>query len=178
LGEEVSAGAVSNVRPFRRSDVPVILSLLNEADDLWKFGSPYWRRPSEADLMALCGQVFTPGKSDRIDLLITAADDIPVGQCSLHAIDWRNRVAEVGVAVWRRADRGLGHGSSAVNQIIRLAFDELDLARLEALVLRDNTDSIKLFLRSGFEQEGMLRQRYRRKGERVDVVVCARLRAD
>ncbi len=174
---ETSAESKSNVRPFRRSDVPVILSLLNEADDLWRFGSPYWRRPAEADLLALCDQIFAPGKSDRIDLLIAAGGDAPVGQCSLHAIDWRNRVAEVGVTVWRPADRRRRHGSRAVNHLVRLAFEELDLVRLEALVLKDNTASIDLFLRSGFEQEGMLRRRYQRKGERVDVVVCARLRS-
>ncbi|MBP8533697.1 GNAT family N-acetyltransferase [Streptomyces sp. MK37H] len=165
-----------NLRPFSRPDVSKALKALQEATDLWEYGSPYWQVPSEADLLELCEQKFKPGSSSRIDLGIFLPHNDPVGQCSIHAIDWRNRTGQLGVAVWKNSDRGKGLGSNAIRHLMQFSFDDLDMFRLEAFILQDNKKSLHLFKGLGFQQEGILRERYLRRGKRVDVVVLASIR--
>jgi [ribosomal protein S5]-alanine N-acetyltransferase len=172
----VDARGDCDLRPLRRSDAPRILDVLHEASDLWKTGSPYWRAQSEADVLEMCDRRFVPGRSDRMDLGIYLPTGDVIGQCSVHAIDWRNRVGRLGIAVWKRNDRRNGHGSTALRKIVELSFDELDLFRLEALVLCDNEASLALFEKCGFRVEGTLRRRYLRRGRRIDITVLARLR--
>ncbi|OCN04474.1 hypothetical protein A4S06_02335 [Erysipelotrichaceae bacterium MTC7] len=51
--------------------------------------------------------------------------------------------------------QNMGYGTSAMQQVIQLAFQQLKLHRLEAWVMPNNTDSIHLLERCGFEKVGL-----------------------
>lgn len=53
---------------------------------------------------------------------------------------------------------GKGYGSEAVGLVVRLAFEELGLFRLQAGAYSSNVASIRVLARNGFVQEGCLRQ--------------------
>ena len=98
-----------------------------------------------------------------------------VAECSLHAIDWRSRVAQIGICVWSPADRGHGFGRVGVEQTMGWGFGHLGLHRLEAWILTANQPSRAMFERCGFIHEGTLRARYLYDGKHHDVDVLSRL---
>lgn len=102
-------------------------------------------------------------------------DGEPVG-----SVDMRRGEHGVGVLSWViYADyRGQGLGSRAVRLMVRFAFDELGLDRVEAHVNPLNRASLRTALRAGLRREGLLRGNTTLSGERHDTVVLGRLRAD
>lgn len=55
---------------------------------------------------------------------------------------------------------GKGLATEAVREVLRFGFEDLKLHRIQAMVLKDNIASQKVLLKSGFEQEGVLRLYY------------------
>ena len=62
--------------------------------------------------------------------------------------------------------------------LIRFAFEQLDLHRIEADPDPQNAASIKLLLKQGFKREGLLRERYFLNGEPQDAEYYGLLRRE
>ena len=154
--------------------VPAVVAACADWRELAAFGPPYWRPRSEAELRRKVAATAGPAPATEYSFVMQD-DGRLVGECSLHAIDWRSRVAQVGVCVWSPADRRAGYGRYGVEQLVAWGFGELGLLRLEAWILAGNTGSAALFKRLGFEHEGTLRARYQHAGSRRDVDVYAML---
>lgn len=88
-----------------------------------------------------------------------------IGSCSLADIDTRNRTAEVHCRLDDKETRK-GSGTDAVYLLLKLAFDFLDLAGVQATHLEENTRSAKLVKKLGFTQDGVLRARVFKFGQR------------
>jgi ribosomal-protein-alanine N-acetyltransferase len=93
-----------------------------------------------------------------------------MGHCSLHNIVLQHRRAEIGYglgpAYW-----GQGYALEGVKEIIRFAFDDLGIHRIEASCDPRNIRSIKLIERCGMDYEGTLRENEICKGERVSTAI-------
>ncbi|MFT4165680.1 MAG: GNAT family protein [Microlunatus sp.] len=155
--------------------IPAVIAACADWEELSRHGPPYWRPRSPAELRRKVAATAGPTLASDYTFVISR-DGRLIGECSLHAIDWRNRVAQVGVCIWRPEDRGGGVGRAATRQIISWADNHLDLARLEAWVVQDNEPSLRLFGSLGFLHEGTLRGRYVWDGDRRDMLVLGRLR--
>ena len=103
--------------------------------------------------------------------------DRVVGTCTLHRIDREHKRAEIGYSLAREA-WGRGLMTEALSALIRHAFRDLDLHRLEADVDPRNDPSIRLLERLGFRREGLLRERYRVNGEVQDSLMFGLLRRE
>lgn len=71
-----------------------------------------------------------------------------------------------------------GRMSAAVGAIIRFAFQELKLHRLEAATMPANLGSIRVLERNGFEREGYARQFLKINGVWEDHLLFARVATD
>lgn len=92
---------------------------------------------------------------DTVTLLIVA-DGTPVGTVGLNAIEWEPRRAELGY--WVAPDHHRqGYGSAAADRLVRYAFDQLGLHKVEARVFAFNEASQRLLESIGFTQEGVHR---------------------
>lgn len=102
-------------------------------------------------------------------------DDRIIGTVTLCAFALEHRRCEIGYALgadcW-----GQGLAGEAVARALAFAFDELDLARIEADVDPRNDASIRLLERLGFRREGLLRARWRVAGEVQDALMYGLLR--
>jgi RimJ/RimL family protein N-acetyltransferase len=87
------------------------------------------------------------------------AGDHYVGQCSLNQIYWPARNGRLFVVV-RRDMQGRGYGPEAVRRILDLAWGELDLRKVWLIVRRDNRSAQAMYLKLGFDFEGVLRDEY------------------
>jgi RimJ/RimL family protein N-acetyltransferase len=154
--------------------IPAIVAACANWQELAPSGSPYWRPRSEAELRRKATATAGPVPATDYTFVLCDGDRL-VAECSVHSIDWRNRVASIGICVWRLEDRRSGYGVAGVAFLIDWAFGQLGLARLEAWVNEGNEASLALFTRLGFTHEAMLRQRYFWDGKWLNVHVLALL---
>jgi RimJ/RimL family protein N-acetyltransferase len=85
--------------------------------------------------------------------------------------------AEIGFWLVPRI-RGRGLGSRAVALFARSAVTDAGLARVEALVLPDNTASQRLLEKAGFRREGHLRSYLVFDQQRTDALIYSLLPSD
>jgi RimJ/RimL family protein N-acetyltransferase len=101
-----------------------------------------------------------------------------VGGGGFHAVDWRNRAAELGIFIGEKAFWGGGYGTDAVRTLARWAFDELNLNRVWLKVFDSNPRAVRCYEKVGFRTEGRLRQHEFRAGRYRDVLVMGLLRGE
>ena len=87
----------------------------------------------------------------------------------------REGVGEIGI-IMRPDAAGRGFASKALNLVVAYGFETLDLHRIAADIDPDNTASLNLFLRNGFEREGLLRGNWKTHLGIRDTVMLAKLR--
>ncbi len=75
-------------------------------------------------------------------------------------------------------EHGFEVASEAVREEVRIAFDELKQARVEALVDPDDALAARIATWAGLQREGVMRGAVEDDGERRDRVVFARLESD
>lgn len=87
----------------------------------------------------------------------------------------REGVGEIGI-IMRPEAAGRGLASKALNLVVAYGFEALDLHRIAADIDPDNAASLNLFLRNGFEREGLLRGNWKTHIGIRDTVMLAKLR--
>ncbi|UPT62356.1 MAG: GNAT family N-acetyltransferase [Hyphomonadaceae bacterium JAD_PAG50586_4] len=87
----------------------------------------------------------------------------------------REGVGEVGIIMRPDAARR-GLASKALNLVVAYGFETLDLHRIAADIDPDNAASLNLFVRNGFEREGLLRGNWKTHIGIRDTALLARLR--
>jgi RimJ/RimL family protein N-acetyltransferase len=83
---------------------------------------------------------------------------VHIGSAGFHEVDWRNRMAELGLVIGRKDLWGRGYGTEAVHVLARWGFLELNLHRVQLKVYEDNARAIRAYEKAGFKVEGCLRQ--------------------
>jgi RimJ/RimL family protein N-acetyltransferase len=103
---------------------------------------------------------------------------IHIGNTGLHQIDWKNRMAVFGIVLGEKAYWGQGFGTEATRTILRFAFEELNLHRVELEVFEFNPRAIRSYEKVGFRHEGTRRQALFRYGRYQDVHLMAILQEE
>jgi diamine N-acetyltransferase len=98
-----------------------------------------------------------------------------VGQCSINAIYWPARNGRLFIVI-RREAQGHGYGPAAVQALLDLAWRKLELHKLWLIVRRDNRSAQAMYLKLGFDFEGVLKDEYCVNGQFFDMVRMAILR--
>ncbi|MFO7637062.1 MAG: GNAT family protein [Clostridia bacterium] len=92
-----------------------------------------------------------------------------VGLCGLMNISFSNRFSWIFIGLG--SDQGKGYGTQALSLLIRFAFHELNLERLQLNVIAYNHRAIALYEKLGFRREGAFRQAILRDGKRTDLLL-------
>jgi diamine N-acetyltransferase len=119
-------------------------------------------------------------KSDnRIEFVILLREkNKKIGTIGLSNIDYRNQKAEYGILLGEKGDRGKGYAEEASRAIIKYAFNELNMHKISLKVFIDNSGAIKLYLKLGFKEDGVLRQEVFKNGMFKDVLIMSILREE
>ncbi len=104
-------------------------------------------------------------------------DDVVIGTIGFMWISPENAAAEVGYSL-SRAHWNKGYMTEALAAILRYAFVEMELNRVEAMFETTNPASGAVMRKCGMMPEGILRQRLVNKGKFVDVELCSILKKD
>ncbi len=115
----------------------------------------------------------------RLRYTIVTEEDGPVGMIGLRDIDWKNGVASgLGMRIAKKEIRTRGLATDAWMTLMRYAFNELRLNRINGSALAYNKISLHVCEKVGFKVEGVQRQAVYKNGEYVDRVMLGCLRSD
>ncbi len=98
-------------------------------------------------------------------------DDTLIGYCIIIAVERNNNKCEVGIVIGEKAHWRKGIGSTVIRQLLKRAFTDLRMHRVEAIIQGDNVASVRCFSRVGFQLDGRLRDAKFRDGRYVDLLV-------
>jgi len=162
------------LRPWRDDDIEVARLAHDEEIARW-FGFPVVIPSYEqhADAVRRWREQYAAGRS-TVNFLIEHHGR-PAGTVEIR--DAGDHRGELSWALYT-GTRGQGVATRAVRLLIRYAFDELAMERVEARVDPANVRSLRVASRAGLRREGVLRQHETIGGERRDHVIVARLAAD
>ncbi len=105
--------------------------------------------------------------------LLTRAENRLIGNCGLHGIDWVNRHATFGIFIGDKNYWNRGYGTDATRALLRYAFEEGGLHRIELEVFSFNPRAIRAYEKAGFRLEGVRKQALYRGGEWHDEHIMA-----
>lgn len=95
-----------------------------------------------------------------------------IGTANLVDIDWKNRNAFHGMMLGDKEIRGRGFGIDTIMAMMRYAFDELGLERLDGSMIDYNTISLNVYVKKcGWREEGRKKSWYFRKGRFWDKLI-------
>ncbi|MGB3618479.1 MAG: GNAT family protein [Catalinimonas sp.] len=164
------------LRTLTDGDVPALYDIFSHPEVV-----RYWSTPALPDPAAagqLLREIHDYARSGGLMQwgIARREDGLVIGTCTLAEIDRTHRRAEVGFALgypyWRK-----GYARETLVRLLRHAFGEMNLNRLEADVDPRNAASLKTLGQLGFEREGYLRERWRVHGEVQDSVLLGLLAA-
>lgn len=163
------------LRPAERTDLPVFVEWLNDADVVETLGGH-----GPLSLAAEEGwfeQLQQEQGSTRWHFVICLRDGgRPIGTAGLDDLSFVSGRAELGIAIGDRGCWDQGYGTEAVGILLDFAFGELRLERVFLYVFGENARAIRVYERAGFTLEGTLRHSFFRHGRWLDTCIMGILR--
>jgi RimJ/RimL family protein N-acetyltransferase len=101
-----------------------------------------------------------------------------IGYCDLDGIIWSQQTSWLSIGIGDPAQRGKGYGAEAMRLLLRFAFDELNLRRVQLTVFSYNEPAIRLYEKLGFRREGVFREFLQRDGQLHDMLLYGLLRRE
>ncbi|MBC3873400.1 GNAT family N-acetyltransferase [Undibacterium flavidum] len=156
------------LRQIRQEDRAQVYAALSDPRVIAHYGIAYdseegtqeqidWYRQMEQNQTGCWWAICSPQAPTQI-----------LGTCGIYEIDTYNSNADIGY--WLLPEHwGLGIMHECLLSVLRFAFDELQLHRLEAEIEPANIASAKLVQKLGFEWEGRRREVARREDAFLDL---------
>ena len=158
-------GAV--LRPLAPADAPALFLAHHDART-----HLYWSSPAHETVAETLAHIEDTIAKAAGAWAITESGGEALGRVALFKL--REGVGEIGI-ILRREATGRGLALKALSLVEAHAFDTLALHRLVADIDPDNSASISLFLRAGFQREGLLRANWKTHLGLRDSVIMGKL---
>lgn len=117
---------------------------------------------------------------DKLQLTVCMKeDDRPVGRIYISNIDEHYDSLDITrIYIADPAMRGCGLGEEALRAALKLAFEEKNCERVTLDHFTDNQIAAKLYLKTGFQYEGVMRHGGKKDGQYVDLHLMSILRSE
>ena len=177
--EIVLASERLRLRPMQDDDVSLTFGWFNDREVL------HWLHLSE-DPPELMGSLEAHRErwermrddATQITWCIETTEGRPIGDIGLLAIHPTHHRAELGITIGVKEYWSRGYGSEAIQTLLRHAFDEMGLRRVQLITDEDNARGIRCYEKCGFVREGLLRAHRLRYDEPLNMVVMGVLREE
>lgn len=168
-------GKVVTLRAMTLEDMQMVCDMFN--DPYMESKVIGWSFPLSLDQQIAW---YKNHMNDRNDFrfVIETQEDGAVGIATLTDIDWKNRTATHGIKLANKEKRAKGIGTDTVMALMRYAFDELGLHRLDGSIFPENTASRKLYSKCGWKDEGIKRSCVYKSGQWKDLIMVGVLDTD
>lgn len=144
------------LREVFAADTPEVF-IFRSDPEVQKYNSAPMQEVSEAAvLIDELQQGYKAQQSITWGITLRGEDRI-LGLCSIHQWDRYHRRAEIGYDL-AQSHWGRGIGTEAVGATVHFGFEQLQAHRLEAYTIIDNSASVQLLKKLGFQLEGVRRE--------------------
>lgn len=156
MGEFIITADRLSLRRLALSDVEFVIELVNDPDWLRNIGDKQVHCVADAERYLTNGPMALYAKHGvGLWAVVLQGASEPMGMCGLVKRDALEDF-DLGFA-FLPAYRGQGFALEAARGVLGFVRDELKLKRLAAIVNPDNTSSVKLLEKLGFERTGEMR---------------------
>lgn len=157
------------LRELERNDIPAINEWRADRELIACLGAPYRYIGREVDEAWFDAYLKARPSTVRCAVVDSSCRSVILGLVTLASINWVARSAVLHIMVGREEDRGRGLGTFAVSEMLRHAFRDLGLHRVELDVLVGNDRAIHVYEKCGFQSEGIRREAVYKDGQWVDL---------
>ena len=165
------------LRELEERDLPVINKWRADPALIATLGAPFRYINLDVDKKWFESYMAHRDSAVRCAIVTEESDEI-LGLASLTNIDRFNQSAQFHIMIGAKASQGRGAGSFAVKEMLRHAFFDMNLQRVESTFLEDNTRSQHVCQKMGFVLEGVMRQAAYKDGHFVNLALYSVLKSD
>ncbi len=157
------------LREYALTDSVDIHKWRNDPDTTVWMG-PMFRHPIAVEEQRMrLGRIINNPAEDAVYFAIAdKSTSRYLGGIDLTSIDWIDKRAVLSILIADEANRGKGYGSEAIQLLLRHAFGEMKLHRIELNVSARNERALACYQKNGFQMEGRKRDHTYVKGEYSD----------
>lgn len=169
-------GKVVTLRPVEEDDLEMLRNLTNDPEFEkmiigWSFPVS---KNEQKKWFENCLNTTT-----QVRFIIETKEDGAVGMIGLKDINWKDGVASGGgMRIARKEIRTRGLATDAWMTLMRYAFEELRLNRVNGSALVYNEASQRVCAKVGFKKEGIKREAVYKNGKYHDVIMYGCLKSD
>ena len=163
------------LRELERKDLERINRCRNDPDLIALLGAPFRFINLDVDVAWFENYMRNRGNTIRCAIVRQGEDKI-LGLVTLASIDYLNQSAEFHIMIGDPAEQGHGAGTFAVQSMLRHAFYNMNLHRVELTVLAENQRAQHVYEKCGFHREGAKRQSHYKSGRFHDMYCYAVLK--
>ncbi|NQD38057.1 GNAT family N-acetyltransferase [Permianibacter sp. IMCC34836] len=164
------------IRAIEETDLELLHRWANDPAIWYQLGG--WHFPSNRHEQQKWFESLSSNSTQQ-RFAITTEEHGLIGTTNLVDIDWKNNHAFHGMMLGDKDIRGKGYGIDSIMAIMRYAFEELHLARLDGSMIEYNQISLNIYLnRCGWIVEGRQRNWYYRQDRYWDRILVGITRED
>jgi diamine N-acetyltransferase len=166
-----------HLRAFEKEDLEVIVKWVN-SEVVTQYLSDSLIYPiSRADEAKWLESIAITNHREKV-FAVETLDQQLIGSVGLHNINWVERKAELGIMIGEPRFWGQGYGSDAVREMLRIAFEKMNLNRVYLRVFENNSRAIRAYEKCGFQREGLLREDHYVGGRYSNTFIMAVLKRE
>lgn len=152
MSELLTNGKI-RMRPLEPDDIDLLYEWENRMEiwDVSNTKTPYSKHILAQYLVESAKDIYS---TKQLRLIIENEKHKPVGAVDLFDFDPYHSRAGVGILIHNQEDRGHGYAGDALEALSKYTLEVLGLKQLYANIAADNTNSIHLFTKCGFEHTG------------------------
>jgi RimJ/RimL family protein N-acetyltransferase len=170
-------GTLVNLRAREMSDVERNARWINDPEVARPLGEPYLKSVAAME-SALREQTRSVPPAGDVWLAIETKDGRHIGNLRLLDVAPEDRAARVAIHIGDPDFRDKGYGTDAMKTLVRFAFEEMNLNRIELGVFDYNERAIASYRKCGFVEEARRRQAHYERGSYHDAVIMSVLRSE
>lgn len=163
------------LRELERKDISNINEWRNNEDIISNLGAPF--RYINQDIDNKWFDSYLTNRNNCVRCSIVDEEDFILGLVSLTNIDYTNLSCVFHIMIGEN-NQNKGAGTFAVREMLKHAFFNMNMHRVELTVLETNDRAIHLYEKCGFTKEGTKRRSTYKNGEYVNMHLYSILREE
>lgn len=165
-----------HLREVNRQDMNTINKWRNKKELIDTLCAPYRYINFEVDQAWFDDYMKSRNGTVRCAIVNDNDNNAILGLVSLTSINSINKTSSLHIMIGDKSNQEKGIGTFAVRELIKHAFSNLNLHRIELGVLNYNTRAIHLYEKIGFKKEGIKRQAVFKNGDYHDLIIMGLLK--
>ncbi len=166
------------LREFQKEDLEFMRKWVNDSDVTGILSDEFLYPQTLNNTEDYLNSVLE-GKHEKSNFVIAdKTTESYIGQINLFKVNWKNRVAEMGIVIGIKECQGKGFAHEAILLLQKFAFNTMNLNRVELTMHEYNQKAYNLYIKCGFKEEGRLRQKVYTNGKYADAIYMAILKSE